>query len=594
MAVTVAALNHTEIDDCDAETYWGGNGMDSDTNLKKEGSQSLCFILKSSGNNDLTCTPSSSVDMSGTKHIRIWFLSTVAAQLNTIASGGVQFWVSDGSNTGYYYVAGSDTYEGGWINLVVDLSRTVDAGTKPTAMNTITSCGIRTNMSSGGKQALNTWIDYFHLADGLECYGDDAGGYFDFDNLITAEDTGGWGILKKIGGVFYLTGSIKFGDSSGTNSCKFQSKSQVVIFEDRKVNAGLYIFDIVDNGTGTTEFILGDKSGTAAIQGCMIRVEDSSQTAKFDLDAKTDTDVDNFKMYSTVFYGADAIEFAGDATNVEVIGCSFEKCSQVDTQDCSTSGCFFIDTSDADAALLWNESIDITDCGFFANTTGAGIEMPSAVGTPYDYDGLVFSGNTKDVLNSSGSAISISKSNGSDPSSYEGSTVTFTGAAVTVLVHVGDTDGKDVQNARVFLAAKDGTGPFPFEESVTISNSGTTATVTHGTHGMQNNDFVHIKGASHWENNGAFQITYIDAGSYSYTMPSDPGSSPSGTITSTFVALTGLTDVDGDKSTSRVYPSDQPVIGWARLTPEYKTSTLFGTIDDAKGFSATGVLVDDE
>jgi hypothetical protein len=77
-------------------------------------------------------------------------------------------------------------------------------------------------------------------------------------------------------------------------------------------------------------------------------------------------------------------------------------------------------------------------------------------------------------------------------------------------------------------------------------------------------------------------------------MTGSPGSSPSGTpIKATFVALYGLTDVNGDKSTTRVYSADQPVTGWVRLTPTYKTAKLFGTVDDADGYSAIGVMVDD-
>jgi hypothetical protein len=155
-------------------------------------------------------------------------------------------------------------------------------------------------------------------------------------------------------------------------------------------------------------------------------------------------------------------------------------------------------------------------------------------------------------------------------------------------------EATDIENARVFLKAKDGTGPFPFEESVTIVNSGTTATVTHTAHGMASNDYADIKGASLAINNGAHQITVTGANTYTYTMSSSPGSSPTGTITSTFVALYGLTNASGDKSTSRVYASAQPVTGWVRLTPAYKTAPLFGEVSATTGYSATGVLISDE
>lgn len=427
MAITVSGKNYSQISGCETTSDGGvWTGVDTpDAVDKKEGTYSLCGTFKSNGINTASFTPTSAVDLSGTKHLRIWFLDSAPGLLDSKANGGIQLGVTDGVNTGYWNMGGNDTYPGGWINLCVDVSSDVDVGTKPTSMNAITIIYIRITQTDTGKNFDNLWLDNLCVADGLIVYGDD-GDYFDFSDIESADDgTLGIGIIRDIGGIYFLTGSIDFGDASGTNGCKFQAKSQVVVFEDRPVNANLYSFDIFDNGTGTTEFILGDKSGTAGIQGCAIRVESTLQTAKFDIDGSTDTDVDNFKLYASTFYGADDITFPGAATNVEILGCSFEACAQVILDDASVESCFFINTSDVDAAVLWNESINMTDCTFIANTTGAAIEMPSAVGTPYTYDALLFSGNTYDVYNSSGSAIVINKTNGSDPTTYSGSGVTF-------------------------------------------------------------------------------------------------------------------------------------------------------------------------
>jgi hypothetical protein len=70
--------------------------------------------------------------------------------------------------------------------------------------------------------------------------------------------------------------------------------------------------------------------------------------------------------------------------------------------------------------------------------------------------------------------------------------------------------------------------------TVTISNSGTTATVTHTAHGRNSGDRALIAGASLSANNGVFTITSTGANTYTYTMGSSPGSSPTGTITATF------------------------------------------------------------
>ena len=114
---------------------------------------------------------------------------------------------------------------------------------------------------------------------------------------------------------------------------------------------------------------------------------------------------------------------------------------------------------------------------------------------------------------------------------------------------------------------------------------------------MASNDKVEIQGASLQANNGVYSITYISTSSYSYTMGSTPGSSPTGTITSTFVALAGLTNASGILTTSREYSTDQPVTGWGRkstASPFYKSAPLSGYVDIADGYTATAVMIIDE
>lgn len=454
MAVTVSGKNYTQLSGCESTTDGGAwTVLDAPDNVNfKEGSNSLAGTMKASGINTATFTPTSVVDMSGTKHLRMWFIDSAAGLLDTKANGGIQLGITDGVNTGYWNLGGKDTYNGGWLNLVVDLSSSVDVGTKPTSMNAITVIYLRITQTAAGKNFDNVWGDNLCLADGLIVYGDDGGGYFDFEDIFLGDDaaTLGIGIVRKIGGQYFCTGSIEIGDSAGINGCKFQAKSQVFVFEDRPVNSSLYGFNIVDNGTGTTEFILGAKSGTAGIQGCNIRTESESQAAKYYIDGFTDTDVDNFKLYGSSFFDAGTITFGKAAATTEVLGCSFESCLQVIPKDAVTKDCFFINTSDVDAALLWNETINIQDCSFIGNTAGAGIEHPSAVGTPYAYNNQQFSGNTYDVLNSSGSAITVNKTNGANPATSEGSAVTFSGS-VSIDINVKDKSEVNIVGALVYV-----------------------------------------------------------------------------------------------------------------------------------------------
>ena len=456
MAVAVTGKNFVQISTCDSSTA-GGTWLiltTVDPDSKKEGTNSLCGIVKTAGNNTVTFTPTAAVDLSGTKHVRFWILLTHGGLLNTYALDGLNFWASDGTNTGYWKILGRDTYPGGWMNCVIDVSKACDSGTKPTNMNAITSMGYRINLTLVGKNAVNTWTDNLCICDGLVAYGDDAGGYFDLDDIFAADDatTLGIGILRKIGGQYFAVGSIEIGQASGTASAKFQAKSQVLVFENRRVNDALYALNVVDNGTGTTEFILGSKSGTSGIEGCMIRTQDTAQTCKFKIDGSTDTDVDNFKLYGTTFYDAGVISFPPTGANVEGLNCNFEAGSNVVPNTAKVQNCNFV-ASDAAAVKISSTSHQVTDCSFVGCSRGVLIDTYAA---SYGFNNLKFSGCTYDVHNTSGQTIEVSKSNGSNPTTYDpaGNTVTFVGS-VQLTMTVKTEGGSVIVGALAYIDDND-------------------------------------------------------------------------------------------------------------------------------------------
>ena len=319
MTVTVTVKNYSLINACENEDDWiGGNPSDT-TDFFKEGTQCVGFELWASGNLDVYIT--GTLDLSGTKHLRCWVMLTTLNELNTDANGGIQFYVSDGTNTGYYYVSGKDSYPGGWYNLVCDLSRAVDAGTKPT-MSSITTVGFRFNLTTGAKKVQSLWIDHIYTGDGLISYGDDGGSAFDLDNSLLADEntSNGWGILKKIGGVFYTIGSLTLGDGSGTNPCDFQATNDILIFEERAVgssiNVASTIYEIVcvGNATGTTSIKFGDKVGTSGISGCLIKANDSESPFKL---IASDTDIDELGLYGTTFDTHGLIDLLPDGASLE-------------------------------------------------------------------------------------------------------------------------------------------------------------------------------------------------------------------------------------------------------------------------------------
>jgi hypothetical protein len=177
-----------------------------------------------------------------------------------------------------------------------------------------------------------------------------------------------------------------------------------------------------------------------------------------------------------------------------------------------------------------------------------------------------------------------------------GATVNIVSDPVTVKVTAKTATGSVVQGARVMLKCADASGPFPYQESISIVYAIQDALVTHTGHPFKVGDAVLIEGADQEVFNGVKVITAINTNAYTYTVGSGH-STPGGTITSTFCPIYGTTDVNGEISDSRVYSSDQNVIGWARKSsssPLYKTAPISETVDNSDGLSATATLIADE
>lgn len=157
-------------------------------------------------------------------------------------------------------------------------------------------------------------------------------------------------------------------------------------------------------------------------------------------------------------------------------------------------------------------------------------------------------------------------------------------------------DGTPVSGAQVLVTTNTG-ATLPYQASVTIVNSGATATVTHTSHGLITGDKVLIKGASLTENLGVFSIVVTGDNTYTYTMGSSPGSSPTGTIISTYVFIYGTTNGSGVISVTKELSASQPIKGWARKAtapPYYKTAPISGTMSNSADSSVSALMIPDE
>jgi hypothetical protein len=203
------------------------------------------------------------------------------------------------------------------------------------------------------------------------------------------------------------------------------------------------------------------------------------------------------------------------------------------------------------------------------------------------------------IYNNSGGAVTINvTSGGSAPSirNSDGSSTTVNNSVTVTVTAKNANDLVAIESARVLMEADTG-GDLPSGDSVTITRSGATATVTHASHGMASGTQVVIRGAAEDEYNGVYTISNVSGGAYDYTVSGTPATPATGTITATAVILSDVTDVSGVlQTTSFNYTSDQPITGKVRKSTSgtrYKTGTLTGTITST-GLDTTILLIPDE
>lgn len=538
MALQIEGLGYSLISDCNATTSqgaWTGPTYTADTEAFKHSTASLSCEVRLAGTLDLVFTPTASIDLSGTGvHVRWWSILNQGTGLGLFANGGVQFYATDGVNTGYWYAGGRDTYPGGWYNFVVDVSAGVDSGTKPTSMNAITVCGVRIYLSTAVKKAINTWIDHLCVCDGINHYDEhDTGvatiganvagtytrsagdyeadgfkddmqvvfsgfanggnngtkyidsltttvitvkdatgmvtesgtgdervkGFYDISDVHAADEldtTYATGVWRELGGVYFTTGNMRGGYATGTTNTKFQDKSNVLVFEDRLVNSALYDIEVVDNSTGTTEFTLGEKSGTGAtakgVEGSLIRVSDLTQTPIPTVTA-TDADITHFKLYGTTFLGCGAMDFPPAATDIEALNCNFERCGEIDIDTMKGRGNNLISSqsSTLGAVMIDKTGFDWDECNFIG--CNRAVRFPSGSQNTYDFYDLTFSNNTYDIRNEvlTGNTVTINKNGTSDPSTSEepnGGTTSIL-ASYPETVTCKNTSGIGIEGVRV-------------------------------------------------------------------------------------------------------------------------------------------------
>ena len=613
MAVTYTD-RRTILNEGDAITGWTGAAGTTTTDFVESPAAVQQALNIATGNMFFTTT---AIDLSDTL-VYVWLFNN--ALQGSWTTGATSLFLGDGTDQVAFHIAGGDRFafrhlEGpvNWNSCVLDGSQ---AATKNTAgdttivagsfaglgLNAITQVGGRfitlSKALGGGYNVAVDIIRYGNL--GIRITGGGVGTEGRWAEIATADrstaNQAGHGVVRELQPIaFGVQAPITFGDTGAATNSYFFDEGLSVVFENWDIGNDKYFFNVEGNSGATNSFEL--RNCTIASAGPFVSVDCSGGF------------INTLTFESCVFSAlGNGLLFSNnaDATGHTVRGCLFNSCGQIDPGDVtfegntvqnSTAGATGAVLLDADGTSNWSGLSFVGGTG-----DGHGIYI-TAAGT-YSFTNISFSlfgaNGTTDaaVYNNSGGLVTINiVGTGDTPTVRNGasaSTVVSNTVAISVIIQ--DTLGSEISGVRVLIEADSG-GALPSDDSVTITRSGSTATVTHTAHGIVTGQRVAIRFAAQIEYNGIYTVTVTNANTYTYTVAGTPATPATGLITSTAVILDGTTDVNGFiENTGYSFGGSQPIRGAARkstTSPYYRSAQITGVIE-AIGFSTTVLMIADE
>lgn len=543
-----------------------------------------------------------------------WAVLAGVGQLNTRALGGVSVVVIDTvGNRSNWFVDGGDTYKGGWKVSVVSMAVPESSNTgTPADLTDVEFIGIiwvETAAVGGGDD--NCFIDQilsWPIA-GIAVTGNSTSLLEDLVDTIDNPANGPYGLFERRSGQLFAKARIDL----QPDASDMADSDQTLTFE----NPVYYAFSstTIDSCLDEIGLTCSDPDNVTLTRCGVVSADpDEAVTTdanrEFDISGAADFDLDTCIIRG--FDGTAAVALGGSGQAVD--NCTFDACGLLTSSGAVIRDCFFRRATDAAGAIEWDENGDFDRCDFFSDGTGYGIRYRPTGAGPFieNLDNFDFTGYgasetadaavhifpvTVDVT------ITFNITNSGEPTYDEDATYTgdFSSIVDPVDTTVTVLDGRDfspVEGANVLVKARNN-DQLPYQESVTATQTGGTATVAHTAHGMVNGDKVLIEGANEPEYNGVHTIVVTGGLPNLYFFPIDSGadSPATGTITATWVALSGLTNASGVITLNRVMGADQDITGITMkktTSPVFKDGPITGTISDVEGFAQIVQLILDE
>lgn len=563
-----------------------------------------------------------------------WTNCGVVGLLDTLANGGMAARFCGATVTDWFEVdlAGSNIYpvafQGGWVMFVIDieLAKTASDRTNgtPPATTAIRYAGITTITSATmPRMVSNTWLNgVWRLPNGtpgITVEAQNTGSVdWTWQDVIDAADvtdpTKAWGTIKLLpNGTVALSCKVRVG-ADDTVTHGFSDTGVAVGFEDWQVvddigtGEAFYGIEVYGNAGGTTNFQLGDVSGTGDDQTGSNGGSIGTGGPAFDINLIGIDNNDLAALYGVSITGCQT--FTCDGAEAEVISCGLTGGTLALIADAGEFLRNVIVGALNGDGVGYCETNDISDAVFctFNFSDGHAFEITTPNTSTQASKGNVFLGygadgtNDAAVYNNSGAGlVTINVTDGgSDITTREGASAStlIVLNPVTLTITVLDGVAKTAIENIIVRVWASGTGPFPSSDPVSITRSGAVATVDHTAHGLETGDIVRIEGValSDDEYNGFHAITVTGVNDYTYAVAGTPTTPAPGTPLSSLVLISGLTNASGVIADTRTYSADQDVTGTAMKgtsLPVYVPGDVAGTVDSGVGVGLTVLLAGD-
>lgn len=617
MAAPVYSTDLTDITLSISTTNWtalggGSAGLNTETDYFIEGSQCV-------SKNGFTASTKGMIFNAGATTITagdaviIWVKQNNRNLMDTVTNGGTQICI--GSGTGDYdqfYVDGSEVQGSdlaGWFLYAVDPTESPSTTTgSPTA--TTSHFGVLWKiLGSGSLKGAPNGIDAIRHGRELRMTDGDAGnGYATFDGAAAYDEdtTRRWGLLTPTAGGYWLQGHIVLGQS-GTPVDFRDSNRNLIVLQNFYASSTFNEISIVD--------------ASSNVEWTNIQIQHLGTSSPTTLNL----DVGTFTGESCRF---DACGVTTFSSSQSCINTTWANSGQVILAEADISGSSILtSTVAADEGAVYDNRTttgatnisELDNCTFSQGTNAHhAIRFGANVDDDITLTGIEFTGfSSSDDVN--GSTLRFDATTGTmncnlisctvdgNPATTAnvgvddaaGITVTLVIDPVTTKFTVEDINGSAIASSRVLAeTADDGGGSgFPFEDSVSITQSAGTATVTHTAHGLATGDYIVIRGAQPDDYNKQASITVTGANAYTYSVDSGASSPATGSPVASYAAVSGTTNGSGVIQSSKTWPASQGLKGWARksntVSPFYKEASI-NVADASNGTDATLTLLPDE